>query len=141
MKGSRVSFAVAVVAVTGALGVAACKSSTGTTSCGSGTAPAIAGTYAIQSYDIGGTLITSPNVSGQLRLNANKTYGVNLDIQPSTLVADSGTYVIQGASCISQNSVLGQPQFIGTFTLTGTTLAVTGSAAGQAVASVWTKTS
>jgi hypothetical protein len=143
VSGSRLSLASAAVAAAGALAfAAACKSSTSTNACGSGTPPAIAGTYSLESYDIGGTLITAPPASGQLRLNANKTYGVNLTLPaPTGAVADSGTYAIQGASCISQSSVLGQPQFVGTFTLTGTTLTVSGTAGGQAAASVWTKTS
>ena len=141
MTGSRLSFAVALLAIAGAAGfAAACTSSTSASACGSGTPPVIVGTYALQSYDVGGTLV-SP-ASGQLRLNANDTYAATVFLpQPTGTIADSGTYTIRGASCIDQNSVLGQPQFVGTFTLVGTTLAVTGAAGGEAVTSVWTKTS
>lgn len=142
MSDSRLPFA-AVVAVAGALAfAAACKSSTSTNACGSGSPPNIVGGYVLQSYDIGGTLITAPPASGDLRLNANNTYDVSLTLPPPNgAISDSGTYAIQGASCISQNSVEGQPQFVGTFSLVGTTLTVTGTAGGQSAASVWTKTS
>jgi hypothetical protein len=139
---SRPSVAVALV-VAGAVALAAaCNSSTSTNACGSGSPPNLVGAYALQSYDIGGTLITAPPASGTLRLNANLSYAVSLTLPPPTgAIADSGAYAIQGASCISQSSVLGQPQFIGTFSLVGTTLTVTGTAGGQSAASVWTKTS
>lgn len=143
MRDVRRSFAVAVAAGAAVLAAAAaCKSSTSSNACGSGTPPAVTGVYTLASYDIGGTLITAPPASGELRLNADGTYGVNLTLPPPTgAISDSGTYAIQGASCISQSSVLGQPQFVGSFTLTGSTLTVSGTAGGESVASVWTKTS
>ncbi len=142
MSDSRLPFAAALV-VAGALAfAAACTSSTSTNACGSGSPPNIVGGYALQSYDIGGTLITAPPASGTLNLYATNRYSVSLVLPPPTgAIADSGTYAIQGASCISQSSVLGQPQFVGTFSLVGTTLTVTGTAGGQSAASVWTKTS
>lgn len=138
MSASRLSFAMATLAVAGALGfAAACKSSTGTNACGSGTPPSLVGSYNLTSYTVSGTTVTQ--ASGTLQLNANDTYVANIDVPQVGLQHDSGTYAIQGASCISQNSALGNPQFVGTFTLSGTTLVVTGAAGGQAVTSVWAK--
>jgi len=118
--------------------VFACKSSTDN-NCGSGTPPSLVGGYALQSYTIGISTLTPPQASGTLHFYTS-TYSVSLTVagQP---VADTGSYVITGSQCISQSSVLGNPQFVGTFTLNGTTLTVTGTAAGQAAASTWTKTS
>ena len=140
MSGFRLSFAVAALAVAGALAfAAACTSSTSSNSCGSGSPPALTGTYSLVSYTIGGTTITG--VSGQLQLNANGTYVANVVLPaPTGLQHDSGAYAIQGASCISENSALGNPQFVGTFTLTGTTLTLTGTVAAQAAVFVWSKT-
>ncbi|HXY20024.1 MAG TPA: hypothetical protein VEH83_08525 [Gemmatimonadales bacterium] len=127
----------AAAACAGAVALA-CKSST-ETSCGSGTPPSLTGTYALQSFQLGATTpLTPPSETGTLRLHAT-TYGASL----AGLLAqdDSGTYVITGASCISQNSVVGNQQFVGTFTLVGTTLTLLGSVGGQAATVVWTKTS
>ena len=122
-----------------ALAVAfACKSSTDN-NCGSGTPPSLVGTYSLQSYTIGISTLTPPQATGTLHFYTS-AYSVSLTVagQP---VADSGSYVITGSQCISQSSVNGNPQFVGTFSLSGTTLTVTGTAGGQAAASQWTKTS
>jgi hypothetical protein len=116
----------------------ACTSSTDN-NCGSGTPPSLVGSYSLQSYTIGISTLTPPQASGTLRFYPS-AYSVSLTVagQP---VADTGSYVITGSRCISQSSLNGNPQFVGTFSLSGTTLTVTGTAAGQAVASQWTKTS
>lgn len=123
----------------GALAIGyACKSST-ESGCGSGTPPSLVGTYTLASFQLGAaTPLTPPMETGDLRLHAS-TYGADL----SGLLSqqDSGTYAITGASCISQNSVIGNQQFTGTFSLVGTTLTLLGSVGGQAATVVWTKTS
>ena len=135
---ARPSLAAALCAVAGALGFAfACKSTTENT-CGSGTPPSLVGTYALESLTLGvGTPLTSPQETGTLRFHAT-TYGV--DLAGALAQSDTGTYAITGASCISQNSAVTAP-FTGSFTLVGSTLSIAGSQGGQAVASVWTKTS
>jgi hypothetical protein len=137
------SLVVSALAVASALGFAACESSTSNNSCGSGTAPSLVGNYGLVSYTIGlVTVTTADGASGQLRFHAS-TYGANITVPGTGTIADSGTYAVTGTKCISQNSQTGQPQFTGTFTLSGTTsgstFSVSGTAAGQAVASVWTK--
>ncbi len=140
MSGSRLSFALAALAVAGALAfAAACKSSTGTNSCGSGTPPALVGTYSLDSYVVSGG--AQAGATGELRLNADSTYGADINVPGAGTIPDSGTYRIQGSACISQNSVLGQPQFVGTFILRNGVLTVSGTAGGLAVTSAWTKTS
>ena len=136
---------VAVACSVGALAFAlACKSST-ETSCGSGTAPSLVGTYNLLSYTIGANTITAPPANGNLRFYPT-LYGVTLNIPNGAggfqTISDSGSYAIGGASCISEASVLGNPQFTGTFTWTpaDSTLTVTGSAAGAVAASSWKKT-
>ncbi len=139
MRPTSLIVVTAAVALAGA--AAACKSSSSTNACGSGSPPSLVGTYALVSYTLSGTTITAPPAVGTLRLHAS-TYGVDLTLPaPTGTVSDSGTYSIVGSSCINQSSVLGQPQFTGSFSLVGTTLTVSGSAATQAVVSVWTKTS
>ncbi len=131
------SFAAALLAA-GALGlVFACKSTT-SNNCGSGTPPSLVGTYTLQSLTLGvSTPLTSPQETGTLRFHAT-TYGV--DLSGALVQSDTGSYAITGSSCISQNSAITAP-FIGTFTLVNTTLSVAGTQGGQAVASIWTKTS
>lgn len=132
---------VAAVVCAGAVVIAAaCKSSTSSNGCGTGTPPSLVGSYDLQSYTIGTVTISSPQASGTLRLHAS-TYGTDLVLPGPQVISDSGTYTITGSSCISENSLTGQPQFTGTFTLVGTTFTITGSAGGQTVAAVWTKTS
>ncbi len=142
MSRSRLSLAVAALSVAGALAfVAACKSSTSSNACGSGSPPSLVGGYSLISYTLGGSQQTG--TTGTLQLNANPdTYVANI-VFPAPIGPqhDSGTYVIQGASCISENSALGNPQFTGTFELVGTTLTLTGTVATQAVVIVLTKTS
>ena len=140
------SLAVAAVASAGALVFAlACKSST-ENNCPSGTAPSLVGTYALLSYTIGTNTITAPPASGTLHFYTT-LYGVSLSIPNGvggfTVISDSGTYTVIGASCIQENSVLGQPQFAGSFYVNSadSTFRVTGSAAGQPAASTWKKTS
>jgi len=139
------SWIAAAALATGALGFAyACKSTT-SSNCGSGSPPSLAGTYALESYTIGTTTLTAPTVTGTLHFYTS-LYGVVLSLPNgtggTTVETDSGSYTIMGASCIEQSSVLGQPQFSGTFSYTAadSTLQVTGSAAGQVAASVWKKT-
>jgi hypothetical protein len=137
------SFVISAFALAGALAFAACESSTSNSSCGSGTPPSLVGTYALVSYTIGLTTVTTADgASGELRFHAS-TYGASINVPGTGVLADSGSYTVTGAKCISQSSVMGQPQFTGTFTLSGTTsgstFTVSGSAAGQVVASAWTK--
>ncbi len=142
MSRSRLSLAVAALAVAAALGfAAACKSSTSSNACGSGSPPSLVGSYSLVSYSLAGTPQTG--TTGTLQLNSNPdTYVANIVFPPPVGAQhDSGTYVIQGASCISENSALGNPQFVGTFELVGTTLTLTGTVALQAVVIVLTKTS
>jgi len=139
MRSTSAFVVTAVVALAGA--ATACKSSSSTNACGTGTPPSLVGTYALVSYTLGGATVTAPPAIGSLRLHTN-TYGVDLTLpQPVGTISDSGAYAIVGASCINESSVLGQPQFTGSFRLIGTTLTVSGSAASQSVVSVWTKTS
>jgi hypothetical protein len=133
------SFVAAVVCAGAVVIAAACKSSTSGNGCGSGSPPSLVGSYDLQSYTIGTVTISAPAATGTLRFHTN-TYGADLVLPGPQVISDSGTYTITGASCISENSLTGQPQFTGTFTLVGTTFSVTGSAGGQTVA-VWTKTS
>ncbi len=141
---SSIGFGATLAAV---LAFAACKEST-SNSCGSGTAPSLVGTYAMVSYSLGVNTIPVPPASGSLVFTATRYTATisypNPSPPPTTAtVVDSGTYAVTGTKCISQTSETGQPQFTGTFTLSGTTsgstFSVSGSAAGQAVASVWTK--
>lgn len=129
----------------GALGLmalaAACKSTPTGNNCGNGgTAPSLIGTYSLLSYTIGTNTITAPPAAGQLRFYA-ALYGVSLSIPNGSggfdTVNDSGSYTIIGASCIQENSALGNPQFAGSFYVNNTdsTFRVTGSAAGQLAAS------
>jgi len=147
MTRSSVSLAGAALAVAGALWVAAaCSSSTDNNNCGSGTPPSLVGTYALESYTLGTSTITAPTATGTLRFYTS-LYGVTLNLPNGTggmtVVTDSGSYSVMGASCINESSVLGQPQFTGTFTYTASdsALQVTGTAAGQVAASIWKKTS
>jgi len=140
------SFVVPVFALAAGLVFAACDSSTSNSSCGSGTAPSLVGTYALVSYTIGLTTVTTADgATGELRFHAS-TYGASITIPiggAPEVIADSGSYTVTGAKCISQNSITGQPTFTGTFTLSGTAsgavFTVSGTAAGQVVASAWTK--
>ncbi|HTT68251.1 MAG TPA: hypothetical protein VMF70_09490 [Gemmatimonadales bacterium] len=134
----RVKVWLAAAAVSAGAFVFACKS-TSESGCGSGTPPSLAGTYALQSFQLGAAAaLTPPAETGALRLHA-ATYGANL----AGLLTqdDSGTYAITGTSCISENSVIGNEQFVGTFSLVGTTLTLLGSVGGQSATVVWTKTS
>ncbi len=117
---ATLSYAVPVVTLAGALAFAACKEST-SNSCGSGTAPAVAGTYKLAEYSVGGnTVDTLQGASGQLRFHAS-TYGFDATLPVIGALADSGTYAISGTKCMSQTSVMGQGSTTGTFTLSGTT--------------------
>lgn len=115
------SSTLAALAVAGVIAAAACSSPTSSNTCGSGTAPVVIGTYALISYTLGTTTITTAQgASGQLRFYAS-SYGFNLSIPGQAAVADSGTYSISGVKCMSETSVLGQGSTTGTFTLSGTT--------------------
>ncbi len=138
------AFVACAFAIAGALALASCKESTSSGSCGSGTPPSLVGTYVLDAYTLGTNTVPAPPASGSLQFTATKYYATISVPNPappptSITTSDSGTYAIQGSACISQNSQTGQPQFVGTFTLTGTTFTVTGTAGGQAAGSVWTK--
>ncbi len=142
MNRSSVSYAVAALALAAALGLAAaCKSTPSGNNCGSGGAPPnLVGTFSLLSYTLGSTTIPAPPASGTLRFHAS-TYGVNLSIPTGTggnqTIIDSGTYAIVGSTCIQESSVMGQPQFTGSFEVIADTLHVSGTAGGQIAASVW----
>lgn len=121
--------------VAGAGLAASCKSSTNACS---GTPANLVGTYALVSYTTGTTTIPVPPASGTLHFYAS-LYAVNLTLPGPTVVADSGSYSLCGSSGISESSVLGLPQFTGTYTFVRDTLSVTGTAAGTAAANVWAK--
>ncbi len=138
------------LALAGALVYTACSSSSTESSCGSGTPPSLAGTYSLVSAQFGSsTFNAAQGDSGVLTFTATRyTFSIfapNPAPPPAKLpvLADSGTYTISGAKCISESSASGLPQFTGTFTLSGTTagstFSVSGSAAGQPVSFVATK--
>ncbi len=120
-----------------AAGIAAACSKSSTNAC-SGTPANLVGTYALVSYTIGTTTIPAPPATGTLRFHTG-TYGVDLVLPGPTAISDSGTYSQCGSSGISESSVLGQPQFTGTYIFRNDTLSVTGTAAGTAAANVWEK--
>ena len=103
-----------------------------------GTPANLVGTYNLLSYSTGSTTIPAPPASGALRFHSS-TYGVDLTLPGPIVIADSGSYTLTGSSCVSESSVLGLPQFTGTYALVGDTLAVSGTAAGTAAANVWVK--
>ena len=133
--------AVAVVALASAAVVAACSSSSNDNSCGSGTPPDLDGDWALRSYTVGTTTIPAPPASGELRIHSsNNTYYFTATLPGPTTVVDSGTYTQTGQTCLSQSSVLGNPQFVGTYTTNGSpidSLVVQGSAGGQTLANGW----
>jgi hypothetical protein len=140
------SFVVPALALAAGLAFAACDSSKSAGACGGGTPPSLVGTYGLASAVFGvDTFSTGQGYSGTLKFTSTRyTFGVSTPPPSSTtLLADSGTYVVTGASCISENSDTGNPQFTGTFTLSGTTpgstLTVVGAAAGVPVKFVATK--
>jgi hypothetical protein len=143
MARSSVSYAIAALALGGALGLAwSCKSTTSNNCGNGGTPPNLVGNYTLLSYTIGPSTIPAPPASGSLRFHVS-TYGVDLSIPTGTgnqVIADSGTYSIVGSSCIQELSVLGNPQFSGSFELhADSTFHVSGTAGGQVAASVWKK--
>jgi hypothetical protein len=122
---------------------AACKESTSSSACGTGTPPSLAGTYTLVSATLAGVTFTSAQgASGTLRLHAGAsvssgTYGGEVTYPGAGVQTDSGSFSISGASCISQNSVMGQPQFSGTFTLANGVLTLSGTVAAQPAGFVW----
>jgi hypothetical protein len=109
----------------------------GTNPCGGGTPPSLAGAYDLVSYTAGGSTVPVPPASGTLTLTSS-VYAVRITVPGvPDVIYDSGTYALNGTKCLTQNSVLGQPQFTGTYTYSNGELAVDGTAAGQAVASSW----
>jgi hypothetical protein len=145
MSRSGASVAVAALAAVGALVfAAACKSSTANNCGNGGTPPSLVGTYSLLSYTLGTTTVVSPAASGQLRFYAF-AYGVNLSLPSGTGVnqsfTDSGTYNIVGASCLQEFSVLGNPNFSGSFQLhADSTFHVSGTTGSQVAASLWKRT-
>lgn len=131
----RSSGSVLVAAVLAAGVFASCKSSTNACS---GTPANLVGNYNLVSYTTGSTTIPAPAASGELRFHAS-AYGVDLVLPGPTAISDSGTYTQCGSTGISESSVLGLPQFTGTYVLRNDTLSVTGTAAGTAAANVWVK--
>jgi hypothetical protein len=136
----RTTLALAGIGLVAGLAMGACKESTSTPTCGSGTPPSLVGTYNLVSYTFGlSTVTAAQGASGQLRFQAS-TYGLTLTIPTQPVVVDSGSYSLNGVSCLTENSLLGNGSFTGTFALAGTTLTVSGtSSLGGAVGSVWTK--
>ena len=142
----RTSFAVSTFALVAVLAFAACESSKSTGACGSGTPPSLVGTYGLASAMFGAdTFTTAQGYSGSLKFTSTR-YNFSVATPPPssvTLLADSGTYTVTGASGLSENSDTGNPQFTGTFTLSGTTpgstLTVLGAAAGVPVKFIATK--
>ena len=114
----------------------ACKSSTA--SC-TGTPANLVGTYSLVSYTTGSTTVPAPPAVGELRFYATSAYGVEITLPGPVAIADSGTYSQCGSNGISQSSVVGNPQFRGTYTFVNDTLSVTGTAAVVAVENVWVK--
>jgi hypothetical protein len=146
----RATIVVLASALAAGLVFAACDSSSNTNACGSGTPPSLVGTYALVSATFGPeTYSTATGYSGTLTFTATRytfsVVGPNPTPPPATvtLLADSGTYTVTGSKCIGENSDTGNPQFTGTFTLSGTTpgstLTVTGSAATVPVTFIATK--
>ncbi len=134
---SRSSSTTLFVALLLAAGIAAACSKSSTNAC-SGTPANLVGTYGLVSYTTGTTTIPAPPAVGALRFHVS-TYGVHLELPGPTIVDDSGTYSQCGSTGISESSVLGLPQFTGTYILRNDTLYVTGTAAGTAAANVWEK--
>jgi hypothetical protein len=136
------SFVVPAFALAAGLVFAACESST-SNSCGTGTPPSLVGTYALVSATFGtDSFSTGQGYSGALQFTSTR-YNFSVSASNVTVLADSGTYAVSGAKCISETSETGSPQFTGTFTLSGTTagatLTVAGSAAGLPVKFIATK--
>jgi hypothetical protein len=146
MSRSGASVAAATLAAMGALAFAAACASTPTgNNCGSGgTPPSLVGTYSLLSYTLGTTTVNSPAASGQLRFYAF-AYGVNLSLPSGTGVnqpsSDSGTYNIVGTTCLQEFSVMGNPNFSGSFQLRAdSTFHVSGTTGSQVAASLWKRT-
>ena len=130
-----------------ALGVAACKSApTNGNNCGSGTPPDLTGSYLLSQYTLGTQSYTSPPSSGTLRLTGS-AYAYSMDLTTGTglptVVHDSGTYQMIGASCIRQVSALDTILFSGSITLQVaggiTTLRESGTDGTHEVIWLWVK--
>jgi hypothetical protein len=134
---TRSTSALLVVAAVGVAGLAAACSKSSTEAC-AGTPANLVGTYDLVSYTTGSTTIPAPPAAGVLRFHTT-TYGAAITLPGPVAIVDSGTYSVCGATGISQSSVLGNPQFRGTYTFVNDTLSVTGTAAGIAAANVWVK--
>lgn len=130
-----------------ALGVAACKSTpTGGNNCGSGAPPNLSGSYLLSSYTEGSQTWTSPPSSGTLRVAGN-AYVFSMDLSTGTglptVVHDSGTYQMIGASCIRQVSALDTTLFSGSIVLQTasgiTTLRESGTDGTNEIIWLWVK--
>lgn len=143
MSRSGASFAIAALAAVGALAfAAACKSSTSNNCGNGGTPPSLVGTYNLFSFTLGPLTSTAPPAGGTLRFYADQYgYDVAIPVSDSTRhFSDSGSYNIVGASCIQEFSVLGNPQFSGSFQLQGGNLRLSGTDGSEVAASLWKKT-
>lgn len=141
---SRWWVAAAALAAAG-LGMVSCASSpVNTNNCGSGAPPSLVGTYALSSYTFGSAVYTAPPASGALWLTSS-TYADTLVIPVrlgDSTVADHGTYQILGASCTLWQSLAGQRDFTGSFTLKTaqglTTLRLSGNDSLHVIIGIWT---
>jgi hypothetical protein len=144
MSRSGASYAIAAVALAGAVGLAAACKSTTSNNCGNGrTPPSLIGTYSMLSYTIGTATFSVPPASGELRFYAT-TYGLDAIIpkpppDSTQFISDSGNYQIIGASCILESSVdSASNSFSGSFSFVAdSTLRLTGTASGKVAASLW----
>jgi len=139
MSVRRFAYTLPPLAFLAAAGILACSNSTGP-GC-TGTHPVLNGTYALLSYSYGGQTITSQQgASGTLALVADTLYSAHISIPNQQPIFDSGKVSLTGANCISQSSYVGNPQFVGTYTLSNAgVLSVTGSAAQITIANTWQK--
>jgi hypothetical protein len=145
MSGSGASAAFAALTAAAAIGFAAGCNPTTSNNCGNGAQPpSLIGTFALLSYTQGSTTTSAPPATGNLRYHAF-TYGIDALIPSgagNTIISDSGNYNIVGSTCVQRFSVLGNPDFSGSFLLnTDSTYHESGSAGGQISASLWKRTS
>jgi hypothetical protein len=146
MSVRRLAYTLSSIALLAAAGILACSDSTGSGAgtC-TGTTPALNGTYDLLSYSYGGQTIPAPPASGTLVLAADTLYSAHITIPSppaptAQQIFDSGKVTLTGANCISQSSYVQQPQFVGTYSLSGAgVLSVTGKAAGISIANTWQK--
>lgn len=119
------SFAAAAVAI-----AAACSSSP--------TAPLpkvdLTGSYSLLSFAFG----TAPESATGTLVTDTVKYKLDLTLNDTLTLVDSGTYVARGDS-IAEHSSTGLPDAVGTFKISGDSLTIDASEAGQRVVTVWQK--